>query len=148
MSDYKARITHYEGEGDPYWQFVESDVTTVTGQVFAANVEKLTDFDGNLVGFTIYETYLPRHDFAGRVEVPGITSDRTFPSPIIDEVAALAAKYVAMSDTAIGNLAGGLQASGHPVENALPGSLAREFCADVRHMAAALEAALNPGAIR
>ncbi len=51
---YRPQIIHYAGEGDPYWQFVERDVATVTGQVFAANVEMLTDFDGNIVGFTIY----------------------------------------------------------------------------------------------
>lgn len=53
--EYWPKVIHYDREGDPHWQFVERDVPTVTGRVFAANVEMLKDFDGNIVGFTIYE---------------------------------------------------------------------------------------------
>lgn len=55
MSDYRPQVIHYDGEGDPYWQFVERDVPTVTGQVFAANVEMIMDFDGTVIGFNIYD---------------------------------------------------------------------------------------------
>lgn len=60
LGEYEPKIIHYDGEGDSYWQFVERDTSTVTGQVFAANVEMLTDFDGNLIGFTIYDPSAPR----------------------------------------------------------------------------------------
>lgn len=93
---YKPKIIHYDGEGAPHWQFVERDVPTVTGQVFAANVEKLTDFDGNLVGFTIYEPHFPQQDLTGRVEVSSITSDRTSPSPIVDEMTESRARALAL----------------------------------------------------
>ncbi len=49
-----------------------------------------------VVGFTIYEPNFPQHDLTGRVEVPSITSDRTSPSPIVDEMTESRARALAL----------------------------------------------------
>lgn len=56
---YTPKIIHFDGEGDPHWEFVERDCPTITDLVFAANVEKLLDADRNLIGFRIYDPASP-----------------------------------------------------------------------------------------
>ncbi len=54
---YTPALIHYDGEGDGYWEFLQADTATVTGQVVAANVEPIWDMadDSNLLGFRIYD---------------------------------------------------------------------------------------------
>ena len=53
--EYVPTIIEFEGEGDPCWEFVLRDCPTVTGQPFAADVEELISFDGELIGFRIFK---------------------------------------------------------------------------------------------
>ncbi len=70
-AEYRPVIIHFDGEGDPYWEFVERDTLTVTGMVFAANVEQLSDADGKLIGFRIYDPARPRSPAVSSQDVVG-----------------------------------------------------------------------------
>lgn len=75
--EYVPQVIHYDGEGDPYWQFVERDTATVTGEVFAANVEMLMDFDGNVIGFNIYDPAAPPSDPSRDTQPALLSTDET-----------------------------------------------------------------------
>lgn len=53
--NYTPQILEMDREGDPCWEFVERDCLTITGEVFAANVEQICDADRKLIGFRIYK---------------------------------------------------------------------------------------------
>lgn len=55
LDEYVPQVIFYNGEGMPYYEFVTEDSPTVTGQMFAANVEPLWDWTAKrIIGFRVH----------------------------------------------------------------------------------------------